>query len=256
MTDTTSEIAKTVYIDIENDRIYAVIDINTNKYYERTVYEPGEDPGYDNPNIAIMAFSFDFGTRLWVTVIGDSTNIDYFSGLSMYNGHLHIALTSHTDTFSADETQTDIIYTKIRIDNGKVVSKKIFGSPSDDKALDIEASTAGIYIMAIIGDNFLSHPTSGSIWQTNGGVGKTNFAMLLVRNSDSQLLDIEGYDLSTMADPYPKRFSLQVSTGARDFIFFSPRANIDVAGLYITKFSDSSKIFVNDIAAYCTDSIN
>ena len=191
-----------------------------------------------------------------MTVIGDSSNIDYFSGLSMYKGHLHVALTSHTDTYSSDESQTDIIYTKIRSDNGKIVSKKIFGSETEDRALDIVASTAGVYIMATIGDNFSPHPTGGSIWQTYGGAGLVNFAMLLVRDSDSQLIDIEGFDISTMTDPYPKRFSLQISTGTREFIFYSPRSNVDMAGLYITKFTDSSKVFINDVGGFCTDSVN
>jgi hypothetical protein len=252
----TSERAKSVYIDVVNERIYAVVDINVNKIYERTIYAPGEDPGYDNPNIAIYAFSFHFGDRLWVTIIGDSSNTDYFSGLSIYAGHLHIALTSHTDTYSSDESQTDIIYTKIRSDNGKLVSSSIFGSNSSDAALDIQATTAGIYIMATIGDNFLPHPDSTKIWQTNGGAGKTNFAMLLVRDSDSQLIDIEGYDISTMTDPYPKRFTLQISTGTREFIFYSPRSNTDIAGLYFTKFTDSSKVFINDAAGFCTDTTN
>jgi hypothetical protein len=255
-TNTTNEIPKTVYIDVENERIYAVVDINTNKYYHSTVYEPGEEPGTDNPNIAIMAMSFDFGTRLWVAVLGDSTNIDYFGGLSMYKGFLHVVTTSHTDTYSTDESQSDIIYTKIDSNNGRVSAKKVFGSATDDKALDIQASTAGIYIMALIGDNFNPHPTPGSVWQTYGGAGKTNFAMLLVRDSDSQLVDIEGYDLSAMADPYPKRFSLQLYTGTRQFIFYSPRTNTDVAGLYISKFTGSSKVFINDVGGFCTDSTN
>ena len=252
-TNTTSEVAKTVYVDVDNDRIYAIVDINSNKYYERTVYDAGEDPGLENPNIAIMTFSFEFGTRLWVSVIGDNSNIDNFSGLSMYKNYLHVALTSHTDTYSSDESQTDIIYTKLRSDNGLIVSEKVLGSPSDDKALDIVASTAGIYIMAIIGDEFLPHPTAGNIWQTYGGAGKTNFAMLLIRDSDSQLVDIEGFDTTTMEDPYPRRFSFHLGTGTKDFIFYSPRADIDMAGLYVTKFTDSSKVFINDVGGFCTD---
>jgi hypothetical protein len=253
---TTSEMAKSVYVDVENQRIYAVLDINTIKYCERTVHEPNEISETENPNIAIVAFSFEFGTRLWVSVIGDKDHIDYFSGLSMYKGHLHIATTSHTNVYSTDEYQTDIIYTKIRSDNGRVVSKKVFGSSEEDKALDIFATTSGIYIMAIIGDNFLPHPDTTKIWQTFGGAGKTNFAILLIRDSDSQLVDIEGFDLSLMVDPYPKRFFVYIGTGTREFIFYSPRANTDIAGLYVTKFTDSSKVFINDVVAACSDNAN
>lgn len=244
----TAEYAKSVYVDVVNDRIYAIVDVNTNKYYERTVYEPGEEPGLPNPNIAIFAFSFDFGTRLWVSVIGDSTNIDVFSGLSIYNGHLHVALTSHTDQYSTDESQTDIIYTKIRSDNGYIVTKKIFGSPQEDKALDIVATTAGVYLMAVISDNFLPYPIAGNIWHTNGGTNNTNFAILLIRDSDSELVDIIGSDIVTMINPYPKRFTLHITTGALELIFYSPRANNDIAGLYFTKASIWNSGLVNRIA--------
>ena len=255
-TASTSETTKTVYVDATNRVIYAVVDINTNTFYGKNVFYSGEVSETDNPNIAIVAFSFDFGTRLWVAVLGDKDNIDYFSGLSIYNGHLHVALTSHTNEYSTDEYQTDIIYTKIRADNGRIVSKKVFGSTSEDTALDIIATTTGIYIMATIGDNFLPHPTSGHIWQTNGGPGLSNFAILLVRDSDSQLVDIEGFDTATLTDPFPKRFSVHIGTGTREFIFYAPRSNSDKAGLYVTKFTDSSKIFINDNAGVCTDNTN
>ena len=245
-----------VYVDLENERIYTVVDINSNIYHERTVYEPGSMSQGMNPNIAIVAMSFEFGTRLWVTLLGDPENIDYFSGLSIFNNHLYVALTSHTSTYSNNETQTDIIYTKLRSDNGLVVHSKILGSPSDDSALEIVAGQAGVFIMAVIGDQFLPHYDPTKYWQSNGGASKTNFAMLLIKDSDGTLIDIEGYDLSTMADPYPKSFSLTLGTGTREFIFYSPRANDDVNGLYVTKFTNSSLVFVDDTANVCTDTTN
>ena len=255
-TPETSEYAKSVYIDVKNERIYAIVDINTNLYQGSTVYKSGDVPSDNNPNIAIVAMSFEFGTRLWTAVIGDKNYLDYFCGLSIYNDHLYVLLTSHTDTYSTNESQNDIIYTKIRGDNGIIENTQVMGSQSDEKALDIVATTAGVYIMAIIGDNFLPNPVTGSIWQANGGAGKSNFAMLLVRDSDNQLIDIEGYDLSTMPDPYPKRFSLTLGTGSLIFIMYSPKSNADTIGLYFTKFTDSTKIFINDVVGFCTDSTN
>ena len=51
----TSEYAKSVYVDTDNERIYAVVDINTNWYHRSTVYQAGDEPVPDNPNIAIVA---------------------------------------------------------------------------------------------------------------------------------------------------------------------------------------------------------
>lgn len=240
-----SEQVRDVYIDADNDRIYAIIDINVNKYENRNVVPPGIEPTLDNPNIAIVALSFDFGTRLWVTLIGDIQGVDYFSGLSIYNGHLYVALTSYTTAYSNDITQTDIIYTKIRSDNGLIVSSQVLGSSSDDTALDIEAGPAGVYIMAIIGDEFLPHYDSTKYWEAYSGAGGTTFAILLIRDSDSTLIDIEGFDLSAMTDPIPRYFSMSVTTGVREFIFFTTRANDDLDGLYFTKFTDSSLVFVD-----------
>ena len=188
--------------------------------------------------------------------IGDPENIDVFSDLSIYNNHLYVVLTSHTSAYSRDETQTDIIYTKLRSDNGLIVHSKVLGSSSDDSALEIIAGQAGVFIMALIGDEFLPHYDATKYWQSNGGANKTNFAILLIKDSDATLIDIEGYDLSTMANPYPKSFSLRLGTGKREFIFYSPRANDDANGLYITKFTNSSLVFVNDTAGACTDTTN
>lgn len=245
-----------IFIDSENERIYVVLDVNTNKYHERTIYSPGDLPSFTTPNIAIVALSFEFGTRLWVTLVGDIENINYFSGLSMYNNHIYLVITSHTTVYSNDETQTDIIYSKIRSDNGYVVNTQILGSPSDDKALDITATTAGIYILSIIGDQFLPHYDPAKIWQTYGGAGKTNLAVLLIRDSDSTLIDIEGYDMTTVEDPSPIAFSVSLSTGGREFIFYSPSPQDPINGLWMTKFTDSSKVFIDDTPGVWTDTTN
>ena len=252
-----SEQVNGVYIDADNERIYAVVDVNTNSYFNRTIYEPGDIPSdIMNPNIAIIGFSFDYGLRLWTTLLGDPENVDYFVGLSIYDGHVYAVLNSHTSTYSTDETQTDIIYAKIRGDNGYVVNKQTLGSPSSDEALDISAGQAGVYIMATIGDEFLPHYDNTKYWETNGGAGLTNFAMLLIRDSDNTLIDIEGYDFATMTDPYPKAFSLALSTTSRHFTFYSHRANDDVNGFYMTTFTNSSLVFVNDDSTHCTDTTN
>lgn len=39
------EIPRAVRVDLDNERIYLAVEINKNKYHDRTVYEPGALPG-------------------------------------------------------------------------------------------------------------------------------------------------------------------------------------------------------------------
>jgi hypothetical protein len=57
------EIPREVKVDLANQQIYISIEINKNKYLDRTVYSPGEDPGLDNSNIAIIAYKWTHGIR-------------------------------------------------------------------------------------------------------------------------------------------------------------------------------------------------
>jgi hypothetical protein len=56
--------------------IYVALDINKNKYHNRTVYSPGSLPPNDNSNVAIVGYSWTHGVRMWVTVVGDDTLTD------------------------------------------------------------------------------------------------------------------------------------------------------------------------------------
>jgi hypothetical protein len=51
--------------------IYIAVEINKNWYNNKTVYAPGALPAEDNANIAIIAFSWTHGVRMWTTVIGN-----------------------------------------------------------------------------------------------------------------------------------------------------------------------------------------
>ena len=75
------EIPKQTKVDANNQQIYVAIEINKNLYHNRTVYSPGALPPQDNSNIAIVAYSWTFGVRLWVTVVGDPVYIDSFASM-------------------------------------------------------------------------------------------------------------------------------------------------------------------------------
>lgn len=60
-----------IHADPDNDMIYLAVEINKNKYHNRTVYDAGSDPGFDNSNVAIIAYSWTHGVMQWTSVIGN-----------------------------------------------------------------------------------------------------------------------------------------------------------------------------------------
>ena len=97
-----NEEVKTIYLDMAYDQMYVILDVNQNTYQRRPIFEPGEDPGMPNPNIAVSCYSFDFGNRVWTTLIGDPVYPDSFSGLALFGDFLYAVVTTHTDTYSND----------------------------------------------------------------------------------------------------------------------------------------------------------
>jgi hypothetical protein len=65
------EAARGVKVDLDNKMIYLAVEINKQKYHDRTVYAPGSAPGEDNSNVAIHGYSWEHGVRIWTTVIGN-----------------------------------------------------------------------------------------------------------------------------------------------------------------------------------------
>lgn len=72
--DQVMEQLKGVEVDVEREMIYVAVEVNKNNYHQSSIYEPGTDPGYDNSNIAVVAYSWEFGVREWVLMAG---NEDY-----------------------------------------------------------------------------------------------------------------------------------------------------------------------------------
>lgn len=108
------EIPKRIKVDIDNKRLYAAIEINKNKYNDRTVYAPGDLPPTDNSNVAIVSYTWDYGVREWVTVLGDKYYSDYFLDFDVYGNSLYVILNSYTTTYASDASYTDIYYYRLR----------------------------------------------------------------------------------------------------------------------------------------------
>jgi hypothetical protein len=160
------EIPRAVKIDVVNRQVYCAIEINKNRYLGRTVYEPGAQPGTDNSNVAIVAYSWEYGTRLWVAVIGNPYFTDSFGGFDVRAQMLYVVTNSFSTTYTTNSSQTDIYYYRLRSENGYIEASSVLGSPQDDLVMDFQVRFNGIYIYASINDYFLPHRNTQLVWRT------------------------------------------------------------------------------------------
>jgi hypothetical protein len=98
------EIPRAIRVDENYKLIYVAIEINKNKYHNRTVYSPGELPGLDNANVAIVAYSWTHGVRQWVTVVGDKQYQDVFGDMEVHDGYLYAVTNSFTTKYTTNSS--------------------------------------------------------------------------------------------------------------------------------------------------------
>ena len=98
--------------------IYIALGINKQSYFNRTVFEPGDQPGQDNANVAIHGYSWFHGVRVWTTVMGDPIYSDQFARMKPYGNSLYVFLNSYSTVYTDDPTKTDILYYRLRANNG------------------------------------------------------------------------------------------------------------------------------------------
>ena len=60
------------------------------------MYEAGEQSRQNNPNIAVLAYSFSHVVRKWVTLVGDPQYTDYFRGVRVWGNDLYVLTTSYS----------------------------------------------------------------------------------------------------------------------------------------------------------------
>jgi hypothetical protein len=64
-----------------------------------------------------------------------------------WGNYLYVFLNSYSTEYSTTSNY-DIYYYRIRSLNGVIEVQKIFGSPSDDKILDLRITFNGLYVLA------------------------------------------------------------------------------------------------------------
>lgn len=70
-----------VKVDLDHDRVYVILDINSNEYLGVTIYEAGDELTQDNPNIAAIAYQLNNAKIEWVKIFGDLNFADYYVGM-------------------------------------------------------------------------------------------------------------------------------------------------------------------------------
>lgn len=136
-----------VHIDQANQQIYLFASVGTNMYQESYVQERGDEPKHDNPNIAVIAYSYKNAVRNWVTLVGNSDYEDYFKGVTVYNNNLVIATTSDSLVYHTTKNK-DIMVFQLRCDSGMKTKSKVYGSTGADEALDIFSDQRGVFLLA------------------------------------------------------------------------------------------------------------
>jgi len=131
------EIPRKVYVDVENRRLYLVVEVNKNSYNLRTVYAPGAQPGVDNSNVAIICYEWTHAVRLWTTLVGSPVYSDNFADLDQYGNEIFVVVNSVTLMYSDNANQKDINYYRLRSENGVIENNVVLGSPLEDTALSI-----------------------------------------------------------------------------------------------------------------------
>jgi len=111
--------------------------------------------------------------------------------MKAWGNNLYVILNSFSTEYSTNSSQTDIYYYRLRVENGYVMKKVVWGSPTDDFAYSIETTFNGIYLLAKIGDGLLPHKDVDKTWSTLND--KSNLAIIFIDFEDS-ILEIEGYD--------------------------------------------------------------
>ncbi len=221
----TMEMARGVHIDPTNDMMYAAVEINKNKYHNRTVYEPGAKPPEENANIAIIGFA-RWGIREWITVCGNEEFLDEFADMRAHGNYLYVLVNSFSTSYSTNSSQTDIYYYRLRYETGKVVKKIIYGSATDDYAYSMQENFDGLFVLAKIGNHFNPHMNNDKEWAMRDG--ESTIALIRM-NFDDQIINIEGHKISTLGMHHPTYALVAAkdptTSSELEYIFAAHRSN-------------------------------
>jgi len=106
----------------------------------------------------------------------------------------------------------------------------------------------GIYILAEINDNFRPHRDTSYEWSTKSNV--VNLVLMWV-DFDSEIVNMEGYALSTLEEPHSRKFVLNPYDEIRNqFTFYTHRSQDFNGGNFITHFKKPEDVFQK---AECSD---
>lgn len=99
-----------------------------------------------------------------------------------FGNYLYVFLNSFSTKYSTNTTQTDIYYYRLRASNGDIESQLVYGSSKDDRIFDLKITFTGLYILAMIDNEFLPHKDNDKMWGTQNSV--SNLALIWMNFND------------------------------------------------------------------------
>jgi hypothetical protein len=114
----------------------------------------------------------------------------------------------------------------------------------------MHVNQGGIYILAEINDNLRPHRDEQYQWSTQND--NANLVLMWV-NYESDIVNIEGYDVNDLEEPHPRRFVLQEEGTAmtNQMTFYAHRSQEFDGGIFLTSFTDSSVVYRQELS--CAD---
>lgn len=229
-----------IKVDIVHEQVYVVLDINSNKYKNVSIYGPGDEQTENNPNIAVLAYNFNNAVINWIKLLGDLHYVDYYADLEVRDNHVIVLTNSFTTNFTDKEPSMDILGYKLRYETGFIEASVVMGSSMEDKAIDLVPFHHGLFVLATIGNNFYPHPSDGAVWGTPDNDTVMGVIWL---SQDLDLIDIEGYATSAL-DTLPMRiFPSLPYTYELQVTFIGPASKAQANGALFTQFAYPSMLF-------------
>jgi hypothetical protein len=191
---------------------------------------------FDYKDIMLTVYETKFVSYRWTNYFGMAEDNE-FAAMDVYQNRIYLLYNALTGTFGA--SSTDLIMTVVDYRTGLEIGTKVFGSSSQDRAIDLVTTQIGVFVIADIGDGFKDNDSADSFSTQNGN---SNFAILMM-DYETNIIEIESYDSSdptnNLGAAYPKKLVVgRHNKNGPLFAFISTRDNGDNnqgGGVYITQ---------------------
>ena len=102
-----------------------------------------------------MAYDRNYGNRRYVQLLGDPYVNDTFHGMSTYAANVYVLIRRAERPSSLYTRTYNVLLYELRQDAGNINQLlRMGGEGFQDEPMDIVATFQGVYVLALIGNNF------------------------------------------------------------------------------------------------------